>query len=186
MSSNSGFERRSYSSEAVVLARKNYSEADRILVVYSKDYGRISLLARGVRRLTSRKRGHIEVFNHIKFSAASGHGIDVITEAQVIDDFNEVKKNLKKVSVAYFFMEVIGKLTKNEKNQRLFDLLLSNLRMLKDELHLKKLRADFTKDALIATGFWSKEKEMLDPDQMLEEVVEKRIASIRVGRRLNS
>ena len=60
---------RSYTSEGIVLARRNYGEADRILVIYSKNFGRVSYMAKGVRRPKSRKRGHIEVFNYIKFQA---------------------------------------------------------------------------------------------------------------------
>ncbi|MFH1792345.1 MAG: DNA repair protein RecO, partial [Patescibacteria group bacterium] len=58
---------RNYSTEAIILATKDYSEADRILVVYTKDFGKLSLIAKGVRKTTSKKRGHLEIFNYLKF-----------------------------------------------------------------------------------------------------------------------
>ena len=91
----------SYTSEGIVLARRNYGEADRILSVYSKDHGRIALMAKGIRRPKSRKRGHVEVFSHVKFQSISGRGIDLMTEAEIVDDFKEIRKSLKKVSLAY-------------------------------------------------------------------------------------
>lgn len=54
---------RTYSSEGIVLSRKNYGEADRILVILSKNFGKLSLLAKGIRKIKSKKE---EV---LKFSA---------------------------------------------------------------------------------------------------------------------
>src|SRR5436189_3094505 len=100
---------RSYSDEGIVLARKNYGEADRILVLFTKGHGKLSLLAKGVRRPSSKKRGGVEVFTYIKFQAVHGKGLDMVTEVDVIDSFNQVRENLNVVSVAYYFSEVIGR-----------------------------------------------------------------------------
>ena len=89
-----------YTSEGIVLTRRNFGEADRILVLYTKDRGRISILAKGIRRPKSKKRGHVEVFNKIRFQAVSGRGLDIMTEAEVVDDFKEVRTSLKKISLA--------------------------------------------------------------------------------------
>ena len=99
----------SYSDEGIVIRRKSFGEADRILTLYTKNHGRVYLIAKGVRKTASRKRGHIEIFNLIRFQAISGHGMDLMTEAEVIDDFVSVRKSLNKISLAYYFMEVIEK-----------------------------------------------------------------------------
>lgn len=174
-----------YSSEGIILARKNFGEADRILSIYSKNKGRISLIAKGARRTSSKKRGHIEVFNLVKFQAAKGHGIDVMTEAEVIDDFADIRKSLKKVSLAYYFAEVIGKTSHEEEpNEKVFDLLLSSLRKLEITKSLKKLRIDFVTGLLIIQGFWPEGKVLENPDGKLEEVTERQISSARVGKRM--
>src|SRR5579859_4753812 len=114
---------KTYSSEGFILARRNFGEADRILVLFTKDFGRISLIAKGVRKLTSRKRGGIEVFNKIKFSAVKGKSLDILTEVNVIDSYESVRNDLKKVSLAYYFCEVIGRVTRDgEKHSELFDI----------------------------------------------------------------
>jgi DNA repair protein RecO (recombination protein O) len=176
---------RSYSDEGVVLTRKNYGEADRILVIFSKHHGRVSLLAKGIRRLTSRKRGHVEVFNYLKFQAVNGRGLDLIIETETIDDFQLIRKNLKKISLAYYFMEVVGRIThENEPNQELFDLILDYLDKLKTEKKLKKLRLNFITDILTVTGFWPKGKQLINPDGKLEEIIERQLNSIRVGKKI--
>lgn len=174
-----------YSSEGIVLARRSYSEADRILVVYTKNYGKISLLAKGIRKPKSRKRGSLEVFSHIKFSAARGKNLDIIEEAEIIDSFQSIRKNLKKVAVAYYFMEVVGRVTReDEKNEKLFTIILKYLQNLKTTKSLRKLRKKFIFQTLVLLGFWPKGKIMDNPDKILENIVEREINSIRVGKKL--
>jgi len=177
--------RRSYVDEAIVLTRRNFSEADRILSVFSKGHGRLSLLAKGVRRPSSRKRGHIEVFNRIKFQAVKGRGLDMMTEAEIIDSFEMVRKDLKKVALAYYFMEVIGRtIHEEEKNIELYGLLQDYLEKLKEDKKLLSLRKNFVYQALTILGFWPKGKDLPDPDSKLEEVTERQLNSARVGKKL--
>lgn len=173
----------SYSDEGVVLARRNFGEADRILVVYSKGCGKIPLIAKAVRRPISRKRGHIEIFNLVRFQAVSGHGLDLMTEAEVIDDFKEVRISLKKVSLAYYFCEVIGKITHDgEPNLQVYNLFVESLESLKIAHELKNLRLDFVLRLLTMLGFWPRGKDLPDIDKKLEEVIERQLTSVRVGK----
>jgi len=176
---------RAYTSEGVVLARRNFGEADRILVIYTKNFGKVSLLAKGIRRPKSRKRGHVEVFNNIKFQAVAGRGLDIITEAEVIEDFSEVRKSLKKISLAYYLMEVVGRIThEGEEKTEVYNLLLTSLQKLKSAKMLKKLRLDFITDLLIILGYWPVGIPLFSPDEKLEEVTERQIYSERVGKRM--
>jgi DNA repair protein RecO (recombination protein O) len=178
---------RGYTSEGIVLTRRNFGEADRIISIYSKDHGRISLIAKGVRRPSSRKRGHIEVFNLVKFQAVIGHGLDTMTEAEVVDDFKTIRGSLKKVSLAYYLMEVVGRIThEGESNIELFNLLLSTLTKLVTAKELKSLRLDFVLKLLTLLGYWPKGVKLPDPDEKLEEVIERQIYSERVGKRMIS
>jgi DNA repair protein RecO (recombination protein O) len=178
---------KTYSTEGIVLAKRNFGEADRIFSIYSKEHGRLSLIGKGVRKPGSRKRGHLEVFNKIKFSAVATKGIDLITEAEIIDIYPEIRKNLNKVSLAYYFTEVIGRTThEKEVNEHVFFLLEDYLNKLTKETRLKKLRTDFIFDALVILGFWPREKKLVNPDEALTEVVERKIFSQRVGKRILS
>ncbi len=177
--------RKTYSSEGVVLARKNYGEADRILVVFSKHFGKLYLLAKGVRKPESRKRGHIEVFSYLKFSATKGKGIDLMIEADVIDSFAKIRGDLKKITVAYFFMEVLGRiLREGEKHEDIYNLTFSYMEDLTNGSNLKKLRSEFVYNILVTSGFWPEGKYMNNPDLILEEIIERRMNSLRVGKRI--
>ncbi|OGM24901.1 DNA repair protein RecO [Candidatus Woesebacteria bacterium RIFCSPHIGHO2_02_FULL_38_9] len=178
---------KSYSTEGIVLARKKYSEADRIISILTRTYGKMSYIAKGVRYPKSRKRGSLEVFSYIKFQAVNIKSIPLITETQMIDSFQEMRKDLRKVSVGYFFTEVIGRITReNETNEELFNILLNTLRKLKYTISLKTLRNDFTYEVLTNLGFWPKGKILQNHDQKLEEVLERNLSTIRIGKKLVS
>jgi DNA repair protein RecO (recombination protein O) len=175
-----------YSSEAVVLRRRNYHEADRIIILYSKNFGKISLLGKGVRKTGSRKRGSLENFSRIKFSANDSKFMGILTETEIVNTYPRIRKELGRVSLAYYFSEAIDKLTREEeKNTRIYDLLVNYLETLdKGEANLKKLRANFVVELLVELGFWPKDKVLTDHDKKIEEIVERQLSSRRVGEKL--
>ncbi len=174
-----------YSSEGIVLSRKSKGEADRLISVITRNNGRKEFLAKGVRKLSSRKRGHIEVFSHIRFSAVKGDIFDLLTEVELIDAFALLRQDLVKVSVAYFLVEVAKKVAENgTKDNKVFDILLTYLKKLETSKNLKKLRSDFTTDLLTTIGFWPEGKELPDADRLLDEVIERKLSSPRIGKKV--
>lgn len=173
----------SFISEGFILARRNYGEADRILDVFSRDKGKISLIAKGVRRPSSRKRGHLEIFSKINFHSVNGKGIAVVTEVETVDNYKVIRRSIRKISLAYYFVEVINKIVREEEeNKELYVFLSSFMERLKKEKGLKKLRRDFVVKVLKILGFWPEDKPLIFPDNKLEEVMEKNIYSKRVGK----
>ncbi|MGC8781903.1 MAG: DNA repair protein RecO, partial [Anaerolineae bacterium] len=63
---------RLYRVAAIVLKRRDQGEADRLLTVLTRDRGKLSLLAKGVRRQASRKAGHIEPFTLVDLLVVKG------------------------------------------------------------------------------------------------------------------
>lgn len=176
---------RTYSSEGIILSRKNYSEADRILTIFSKTYGKVTLLAKGIRKLISKKRGHLEIFSKVKFSAVNGKGFDILTEAITLNNFTNLRLNLNKVTLAYYFCEVVNKITREgEKQPTVYGLLTTALEQLETAKNLKILRKEFINNLLINLGYWPKDKKMIDHDIELEEVLERKINSVRVGKKM--
>ena len=173
----------SFTSEGVVLARRNFGEADRIVDIYSRDKGKISLIAKAVRRPSSKKRGHIEIFSRISFQAYAGKGMGILTEVETMDNFEQIRKSIKKVSLAYYFMEVVNKITREEEeNIELYNVLLSFMERLKTGKELKELRSEFVEVLLKTLGYWPKDKSLPFPDKKLEEILERQVNSVRVGK----
>ncbi|HUS59874.1 MAG TPA: DNA repair protein RecO [Nevskiaceae bacterium] len=144
---------RSYKTEGVILKRINFGEADKILTIYSKHYGKIKALAKGVRKITSRKGGNVELFNQVIIFLARGRNLDILTEVQVLNSFKEWRKNLSKVGTAYYFCELVDKLTpEGQPNQAVFRLLKDSLNKIGQEKRLGLTRA-FEEKLLEELGF---------------------------------
>jgi DNA repair protein RecO (recombination protein O) len=174
---------KSYSSEGWVLARYDYGEADRILVLFTKHFGQVRVVAKGVRRPESRKRGHIELLSYIKFSARRTKGMDIITEVETIDNNDIIRGDLKKIALGYYLCEILLKLTREGENQDLvFKEIAAFFDRIKTSNSLKSLRKDFVTRMLVVLGFWPQNKTLSDPDSFLKQIIEREINSVRVGR----
>ncbi|SRR3989344_2670903 len=117
-----------FSLEAIVLKRHNFAEADRFITVYSRQQGKVSALAKGVRKLTSRKRAALEPGNHVKLMLAKGHTTPIVTEAVIINSFAPAKGNLSRITQTYQLLEIIDHLTvEDESHPQVFYLLKNSL-----------------------------------------------------------
>ena len=176
---------RSFSTEGIILHRKNYGEADRLLSIFSKHYGKMFLLAKGVRKPKSRKRGHIEIFSRVKYSFTKNDHFVLMNEAELIDSYDHIRKSLKKTSLAYYFIETISKiLEQDEKHEELYDILTSYMVMLKSVRRLRDLRLKYINDVLVSMGYWPEIKKMSEHDKILDSVLERQMNSKRVGEKM--
>ncbi|MFQ6058745.1 MAG: DNA repair protein RecO [Anaerolineae bacterium] len=119
---------RLYRTEAIVLKRTDFGEADRLLTLYTPGLGKIRAIAKGVRKPTSRKSGHVELFTHSQLLIAKGRELDIITQAETIHAFRPVREDLRRITYASYAAELVDKFTKEGIESRsLFDLLLAML-----------------------------------------------------------
>lgn len=173
----------SYKTEGIILKRIDYGEADRILTIYSKHYGKIRALAKGVRKLTSRKAGALELFNHVSLFIAKGKNLDLITEVELVNSSKRWRKNLVRVGVAYYFCELIDKLTpEGQVNREVFELLRRSLVEL-GEKDLKPLVLNFQEKLLKELGFGVPPEARQSPQDFqayIESISEKEIVAPRI------
>lgn len=143
---------RLYRTEAIVLKRRDYGEADRLLTVFTPERGKLVLLAKGVRKTLSRKAGHIELFTHSTFLVAKGRTWDQVTQAEMIEPFVALREDLLRTSYAYYAAELLDSFTQEHDAQPpLFRLLLETLgRLGRVDLALAPLLARFYELRLLA------------------------------------
>lgn len=120
---------KTYFTEAVVLARRNYGEADRLLTIFSKHYGKLRVVAKGIRRPTSRKKSDLELFNYVRLFLVKGKNLDIVTEVEMKDNFSGWRKDLVKIGIAYHLSELVTRLSpEHQEHREVFDLLISSFR----------------------------------------------------------
>ena len=123
---------RLYRTPAVILKRTDLGEADRIVTFFSRDVGKIRAVAKGVRRTTSRSAGHLEPFTLSDVMFAVGRELDVISQADTLESFRQVRDDLVLTTHAYYLAEVVDLLTEDRlENRDVFDTLVEGLRSLR-------------------------------------------------------
>lgn len=117
--------------EGIILKRRDFGEADRILTVFSLQRGKISVLAKGVRRITSRRSGNVELLNRSLMYLHQAKTFLILTEATTLDTFSKIKSELTLSTYAYHIIELVDKLTaENQENRILYEHLVEVLRRL--------------------------------------------------------
>jgi len=178
----------SFKTEGIILKRTNYGEADRILTIYTKNHGKIRALAKGVRKLQSRKAGSLELFNHAILFLIKGKNLDLVTEAQSLNLFKSWRKNLIKVGIAYYLCELVDKLTPdNQPHEAVFELLKETLKKIGQKEN-KILVREFEENLLHELGFGV--PQILKQTQgslksYIESIIEKKLNSPKILKQLS-
>lgn len=124
-----------YRTRAVILRRRNFSDADRILTVITPTHGKRLLMAKGVRKTASRKAGHLELFSHTSLLAAKARTWDIVTESETVESFLRLRANLDRISQAAYICELVDTFaSEDDENRLLWELLLLCLRELDSEI----------------------------------------------------
>src|SRR5215204_4691361 len=89
-----------YRSKGIVLRSIRYGEADRILDLYTREAGLVSIIAKGIRRTKSRFGGRLEPLSCVDFLAYEGRTLDTITQVEVLRSFHGVRENLESLNAA--------------------------------------------------------------------------------------
>lgn len=111
-----------------MLRRRDFSEADRLVTLYTANFGKRRVLAKGVRKLTSRLAGHVELFTRAQLMLATGRNLDIITQAQVVAPYRSLREDLDRTSLAWYVVDLLDKMTQDdEENRPLYQLLTQTL-----------------------------------------------------------
>lgn len=120
-----------YKTEAIVLRRANLGEADRVITLFTREHGRLSVVAKGARKPKSRFAGRLEPFTHLRALLGQGRTLDVVSQVEVIDPFPAVRGDLGRMSAAFFVAEVTDRATpEREPQSAIFAALRQALRVI--------------------------------------------------------
>ena len=86
--------------EAVVLRHSDWGEADRLLWLYSRELGKVRAIAKGVRKMRSRKAGHLEPFTRAILLLARGRDLLIVTQADTVEAYLPMREDLLRLSYA--------------------------------------------------------------------------------------
>ena len=120
---------RSFRASAVVLRHSDWGEADRLLTLYTREQGMVRALAKGARKVTSRKAGHLQPFTHVTIQLAKGRDLLIVTQVETINAFLPLHDDLVKTSYAAYIVELLLRFSYEDEgaNPSIFRLLVETL-----------------------------------------------------------
>jgi DNA repair protein RecO (recombination protein O) len=99
--------------------------------MYSREQGKLRAIAKGVRKIQSRKAGHLEPFTRSTIQIAKGHDLWIVTQTEALDLYTPIKEDLQLLSQAAYVVELLDRFTYEEgQNWQLYKLLTETLERL--------------------------------------------------------
>lgn len=153
-----------FTTEGIIIKRSNFGEAGRILTIVTPFRGKIKVLAKGVRRITSRRGGNVELLNKVKIQVFTGKGMSILTEAESLQTFPKIKSDLMLSTYGSHILELADRLLPEEQpNPQAYNLLLIILTLLEKSPRQIFIRAYEVK-LLTVLGFWSLDQVNSSPE----------------------
>lgn len=122
---------REYQTQAILLAAKDWSGADRMVTLFSHEYGKITALAYGARNAKNRMSGVLQPFSHVDLALQPGKSIDTIKQCELKQSFREIREDLAAMAYASFLAEIVSELwPEREPDPQVFSLLLGAFKLI--------------------------------------------------------
>lgn len=161
-----------------VIKRTNVGEADKFITLFTQNNGKVEVLAKGVRKIKSRRGAAIELVNLIKFQAVKTRKNFILTEVETVSSFDHIKQDFASVQLVFLVCELLNALCPlGEVNSQVFDL----LRFTFDNIDKKKMGQqtfEFQIKLLESLGFWSTKNTITSDSELrnyIESIIEKKV-----------
>lgn len=133
-----------YHTEGIILKRTDTGEADALFTIYTKDFGKIKALARGVKKENAKLKGHLEPFSLSSLSVVAGKNGLRLTGASLLNFFSAIRGDLNKLRAASYIAAAVDKhCFDGEKDENLWGLVLGAFSLLEKEMFDEKEVKDF-------------------------------------------
>jgi DNA repair protein RecO (recombination protein O) len=135
-----------YRDHGLVLRTYKLGEADRIVVFITRAHGKVRSVAKGVRKTRSKFGARLEPTSHVSLQFYEGRELDIVTQAESIDQFRAIRDDYDRFTRASAMLEAVDQIAQErEVSPGLYNLLLGALRTL-----------DARDSALVVAGFFLK------------------------------
>jgi DNA repair protein RecO (recombination protein O) len=131
-----------YRTEGFLFKKEPRGEYDELFNFYTKDFGRIEVLAKGIKKMKSKLRGSVDLFYLSEIEFIQGKTYKTLTDALLIEKFKNIKKSLFKLKLVFAISELLDELLiAQEKDERIWKLLIQTLYNLNNpEIKLSLIR----------------------------------------------
>lgn len=138
----------------MILKGYDFGEADRILTLFTPHLGKLGAIAKGVRKVKSRKAGHVDLFTQSSLFLARGRDLDVLTQAEMIESFAAMRTDLARSTHAHYVAELVDNFAPERMpNLALYKLAVETFGRLARAPNLELVMRSFELHLLGVTGY---------------------------------
>jgi len=122
--------------EGIIINVKNYGDTSKIIDILTKEYGVIGVIAKGCKSIKSNLRSVTDKLTYATFTIYfKKDKLSILSEASVINNFSNIKKDIEKISYASFLIDLTNQVYKQCEDNNLYDLLISSLIKINDNFN---------------------------------------------------
>jgi len=145
-----------HKTEAIVIKRHDFRETSVIADFYTRDFGKLSGLLKGIRTEPAKFASSLQLFsyNEIIFYKKRNSSLHLVSQCDLRDNFDSIRQSIAKAGMASLMMELLGVVMASEdKNEEIFDLTLACLKELETNYNPEKVVTIFKIKMLALSGF---------------------------------
>ncbi len=125
--------------EGIVFKKEEIRESDILYSALSKEWGRVTLLGKGIRKIGAKLKSQIEKMNLVEFEFVQGKEFKILTDANLISNFSEMKKNFFKLNLGLKVCELLDSFLKEGQGEDVWEMTLAFFNFLNKKRTDKKL-----------------------------------------------
>lgn len=170
------FNSRSVKTEALILKKKSLLNKDVLISLFTQDLGKLTVFAKGVKKITSRRSPHLQTGNLVNVLLNHRNDHYYLQESQLISGFSELKKNEKKVNNLYSFLFVLERLLpERQKETKTYNLTKNFLIDLSKSTKPDLITVKYLTDIMMQLGYLDQKVSYPELKSLIEEIINEKI-----------
>ena len=175
------FNFRSLKAEAVVLKKRDLLNKDVLISLFTQDLGRLTVFAKGIKKITSRRSSHLQTGNLINIIIIHKNERYYLQESELLSGFSELKKDEKKVSNLYLFLFVLERLLpEQQKETKAYNLTKNFLIDLSKSTKPNSIAVKYLSDIMMQLGYLDKKVNFPELKSLIEEIINEKIPLLQL------
>jgi len=127
-----------YRTQGIFLKKEGRGEADQLFSIFTKDFGKLEILGRAIRKITSKLRSGSDLFYFSEIEFIQGKTHKTLTDAISIDKFKNIRKDSKRLNLVYQVAEALDSLLGwEQRDDKIWQLLSKTLQRLNESFKLQ-------------------------------------------------
>ncbi|MBI3366049.1 DNA repair protein RecO [Candidatus Roizmanbacteria bacterium] len=168
--------------EAIVLKKKSLLHKDVLITLFTEEFGKAHVFAKGIKKITSRRLSYTQTGNLIKVVLHENKERLYLSEAQLISAFSEIKKDEEKIQALYCFFFIAERLLpENQKEEAVYNTLKSfEVKLAKERENTQRLLTRYINILMRYLGYVKDKKTFEELISIIESLIHEKLPTFTI------